>query len=110
MNSNCLSFVIDSQIHHTQEKLSDSRPKTIALNFLTELMKSMESVFPRSIANVEREWICCKNRDLAVCPQREKSSEFKFFNHSSYDVADDLLSKVNNTLRDIREKLQILSA
>ena len=78
------------------------------------MMKSMESVFPRSIVNIEREWICFKDNEISgmnhpsFFRNKEKSSSLKFLDIRSYDMADKLLENANDLLHHIEEKVTSL--
>lgn len=50
-------FVHDT-IRHASDSLSESRSKSIALQIASEILASIESTFPRSAINIEREWSC----------------------------------------------------
>lgn len=91
-----------SQLHHEKVRVH-SKSKEIAIKFLQSIMKSMESVAPRSVVNYEREWKCCEDHR---CIDQEKSSEFRFVKPASYSSAYKLLIKANNTLGEIALQLQ----
>lgn len=88
---------------HVQNFVSDSKPKSLATNILLEIINSVDSTFPHSAINIEKEWACFDRKSRTLSPQ-----EFKFAELESYDEAHALFDRAKDLTDTIEAKANYL--